>query len=1171
MKKYAVLLLTSSVVNTYAMDDCQKDLDTTGNDWYEISYSEANHIQTPSNMELLKVENDGRVLNELRKNWFELVEEENRGLFSESEIDEIRNGLETDSIFVQLATVIKFIRKCLEKQQASGFNRSKYNEIFNKIQKRMTKMEISLPEKESIIKEYIKERDDFFERNTRIFSSQVENIIQCIETLPYIKILKKEVLMHGVTMGQYINDIAFDYIRIVEGAFPVTIEIPEISAKDCDELHHYVGAYAFLSSRNLINQSIPMRGNLDRINSLKDIEYIKSFESRIFQMTSHNMDFQVREIHLEGLLDIDKSLTDFISKQKSLDALSLNFVRQTEGLIDDLLSHLSTESLKFLSINNNSLSLKSVSDMISRNSLEKLELTKILISDSHCWEEFLVNARSKIKSLQLSNIYIPLLNLSEFRELEYLNLSGSKLLSDQNWHQLLAELPENLNQIVLDSCDVYIEEIEYLLKEKPDLNISCKNDHFSFESKDGTTSAIYSPDLLTEISNKDEHNGSQDDTELDDVFNHSGDTALDMTEELLDTMSVDLDDIDDLEEANGRFYSLSEINKNEHDSSQIMLEGDENVHKESLENSDGNGSILDEALSDCTNKDSSDKNILSGNADPIENGEQVDEETDIVSEHNSEEHEEQLHEEQIVDQEGVDSTEEVDSEEQIVDQEGVDSTDEADSEEYEDLADDEVMAISQYDESETYHEDKGDVLEETNTDPGFDNHSDKELLTENPNHFMEALIEIKAALDGDKAKMNDFSDTHYWSRIAISTCNELNELFDLQNRIREEVDASFQFGISFINLKEKINQENLGVLDTIRKITSHLQELNLVFQRDEMVDSNRIIDLLQTQNNLTSITLEGLMVQDWNEILDVIPSEIASINLWFCNINGAEEIFTKFTDLNRLSLVCCRELSSTSLANIINFLPSSVIYLDLSYNDFSDDMATGILKMNELQYLSLEGCKGLKRDAAENLFKNLPSSVKSIRMFGISTAKRRLDLSYQINFSSSFIHSVLMRMVDHVESILVRNTQFDDEGLALLSQCKNIKELDISSCNNVTSTGLTEFLKNSPLALKHLLLSNTKLENTHLEYIQDIHSLEVLDLRTGGIEREDLLIFLMNLPSELKTLYIMGDKITQDDWMHNLDQIKSIEKLYLGKTANISKETFEWISSITQGQVYYTD
>ncbi|XP_066359028.1 F-box/LRR-repeat protein 3-like [Miscanthus floridulus] len=195
-------------------------------------------------------------------------------------------------------------------------------------------------------------------------------------------------------------------------------------------------------------------------------------------------------------------------------------------------------------------------------------------------------------------------------------------------------------------------------------------------------------------------------------------------------------------------------------------------------------------------------------------------------------------------------------------------------------------------------------------------------------------------------------------------------------------------------------------------------------------------------------------------------------------------------ELRELSLKWCLGVSDLGI-QLLALKCKKLTSLDLSYTMITQDSFLPIMKLPNLQELTLVGCIGIDDDALGSLEKECSKSLQvldlsqcqNITDVGVSAILKsvpnllELDLSYCCPVTPSMVRS--LQKIPKLRTLKLEGCKFIADGLkAIGTSCVSLRELSLSKCSGVTDTELSFAVSR----LKNLL----KLDITCCRNITDV-------------------------------------------------------------------------------------
>ncbi|CAD6258777.1 unnamed protein product [Miscanthus lutarioriparius] len=196
------------------------------------------------------------------------------------------------------------------------------------------------------------------------------------------------------------------------------------------------------------------------------------------------------------------------------------------------------------------------------------------------------------------------------------------------------------------------------------------------------------------------------------------------------------------------------------------------------------------------------------------------------------------------------------------------------------------------------------------------------------------------------------------------------------------------------------------------------------------------------------------------------------------------------TELRELSLKWCLGVSDLGI-QLLALKCRKLTSLDLSYTMITKDSFPAIMKLPNLQELTLVGCIGIDDDALDSLDKECSKSLQVLDMsqcqnitdVGVSSILKsvpnllELDLSYCCPVTPSMVRS--FQKIPKLQTLKLEGCKFMAYALkAIGTSCVSLRELSLSKCSGVMDTELSLAVSR----LKNLL----KLDITCCRNITDV-------------------------------------------------------------------------------------
>lgn len=261
---------------------------------------------------------------------------------------------------------------------------------------------------------------------------------------------------------------------------------------------------------------------------------------------------------------------------------------------------------------------------------------------------------------------------------------------------------------------------------------------------------------------------------------------------------------------------------------------------------------------------------------------------------------------------------------------------------------------------------------------------------------------------------------------------------------------------------------------------------------------------------LRFIKIGSSQLSNVSEILDMLGPSVDYLDLSH-NFNSMGKLnattFQKFTKFTHLKLFNAAENNMENAYELIQYLPSNLLCLDLSRNFVGQLNASTFQKLSQLWSLQLSGTNlsELQSDPFEQLMvlRNLDISNNNLKRLNVTmlavTLHRLGGIFSSLNISGNYlenIHEIIQHLNPNVRSIDLSENyvgKIDDNTFA---QFTNIYGLYLKHTN------LTDFNMNTLRRMKNLMeldISNNSLNSVDFTAQEPLKSLEVLNVNCNRL------------------------------------------------------------------------
>ena len=235
----------------------------------------------------------------------------------------------------------------------------------------------------------------------------------------------------------------------------------------------------------------------------------------------------------------------------------------------------------------------------------------------------------------------------------------------------------------------------------------------------------------------------------------------------------------------------------------------------------------------------------------------------------------------------------------------------------------------------------------------------------------------------------------------------------------------------------------------------------------------------------------------------------------------------------RLNLENRRTLTNAGLLQLLGKCSATLEDLNLDMTHISGEGLESIPLLEQLEKVNFGNCENLKNAGLLQLLAKCSATLKDLRLNG---------------------------------------TKISGEGLESIPVLKQLEEITLRFCKNLTNTGLLQVLTKCSATLKDLDMCATEISGEGLEGLPVMEQLEKLDLGDcKDLTTTGLLQLLAKCSATLEDLYLHRTQINGEilaDWIARHAPGK-LRKLNLGDCRNVSAADGERIrTALPQCQVY---
>ncbi|GJN40444.1 hypothetical protein PR202_gb29657 [Eleusine coracana subsp. coracana] len=213
-------------------------------------------------------------------------------------------------------------------------------------------------------------------------------------------------------------------------------------------------------------------------------------------------------------------------------------------------------------------------------------------------------------------------------------------------------------------------------------------------------------------------------------------------------------------------------------------------------------------------------------------------------------------------------------------------------------------------------------------------------------------------------------------------------------------------------------------------------------------------------------------------------------------------------DLRDLSLKWCIGVTDLGI-KLLAHKCRNLRTLDLSYAMITKDSFPAIMKLPNLEVLTLVGCSGIDDDALSSIEKHCIKSLK-VTPSMVSSFHRMSNLQTLMLEGCKFMADALKSIGKSCASIRQLSLSkcsgvTDAELSSAVSRLKNLLKLDVTCCRNITNASLVSITSSCTSLISLRMESCVHVSSDGLKLIgKHCHQLEELDLTDNDLDDEGL-------------------------------------------------------------------
>ena len=267
--------------------------------------------------------------------------------------------------------------------------------------------------------------------------------------------------------------------------------------------------------------------------------------------------------------------------------------------------------------------------------------------------------------------------------------------------------------------------------------------------------------------------------------------------------------------------------------------------------------------------------------------------------------------------------------------------------------------------------------------------------------------------------------------------------------------------------------------------------------------------------------------------------------------------------MKRLRLSCCKKMTNTGLESIINHSGYRLSKLDLS-NTFITQFPAATHR-SSIAHLNLSSCIKLDQTSFDDLARMHGKSLRTLDLSSTYVTGEQIENDFLVLQHLNLSHCLkltdlgLMRLLKNVSGEFLKTlnlslTKITGESMATSHrQFPNLRVLDLSACRNVSDRGLSHFLQMFGLRLQMLNLSRTSISGEHMETISDQKEVENLVLSAClNLTDLGLRMILDKFGKGPKVIDLSGTQITGESFSGLQQPLMHLEQMSLSECKRLT-------------------
>merc|ERR1719341_1259186 len=279
-------------------------------------------------------------------------------------------------------------------------------------------------------------------------------------------------------------------------------------------------------------------------------------------------------------------------------------------------------------------------------------------------------------------------------------------------------------------------------------------------------------------------------------------------------------------------------------------------------------------------------------------------------------------------------------------------------------------------------------------------------------------------------------------------------------------DPDFEKMISSLNKEDILDEEDFLAMKNL-----HLMPKKLNLKKCKTLTNAVLLQLL----GKCSATLEDL---------DLDGTKISGEGL---------ESLPVLKQLETVNLQACFYLTNTGLLQLLSKCSATLKDLNLDMNQISGEGLESIPLLEQLEKVNLGNCNKLKNASVLQLLAKCSAALKDLNLAGTGIrgegleslpVLKQLEIVNLVgcrNLTDAGLLQLLAKCSATLKELRLYGTKISGEGLESIPVLKQLEEITLRFCKNLTNTGLLQVLTKCSATLKDLDMCATEISGEGLE------------------------------------------------------------------------------------------